>query len=302
MKDIVELKNNLLAKKTIALPLIFSYTSNVRDLVKSYVDAIAENNGKQIIYAQNMQEIIDGENSTFTADESIYLLFCEKDFADFEQYASLPIIFLRRDLNKLTTASNIPQIDFPQLVSWQIEDYIKAKAAGLTEESAKWLCSICNQDLSRIDNEVDKIALFPVSEQQKMLELNKKEHGYDDLSSSTIFDLVNATMKKDFVAVKNIIKDLDCIDVEGLGLITLFTKQLKNILDVKLTNPAHYGSLKLSEKQINYIRYAYSSEKVDRVLDKFYSLLSLDEELKTGNLDLKNDELVIYILGKMLAA
>lgn len=293
-----ELKTKLLADEKISLPLIF-IESNNDYLTKQYINQIAKNNLLEQKEISSINEMIDIESGMFKEKEYLYIYhYNNKDNINFDELKTYKIIILSE---KEITQCSIDSIIFNKLENWQIEDYINVLIPGLNKQETKWLCEIAQYDLNRLENEANKINIFDTKDQDKIFELINDDNGYCDLNELGIFNLSNAIIKHDIVQIKKVLDNIDYIDVEGTGLVTILLKNFLNVINVQLNNRATSENCKMTEKQFRYYQYylcnKYSNEKL---INNYKFLTNIDYRLKSGLLDMSNQQMVYYIVQNIL--
>lgn len=293
-----ELKTKLLADEKISLPLIF-IESNNDYLTKQYINQIAKNNLLEQKEISSINEMIDIESGMFKEKEYLYIYhYNNKDNINFDELKTYKIIILSE---KEITQCSIDSIIFNKLENWQIEDYINVLIPGLNKQETKWLCEIAQYDLNRLENEANKINIFDTKDQDKIFELINDDNGYCDLNELGIFNLSNAIIKHDIVEIKKVLDNIDYIDVEGTGLVTILLKNFLNVINVQLNNRATSENCKMTEKQFRYYQYylcnKYSNEKL---INNYKFLTNIDYRLKSGLLDMSNQQMVYYIVQNIL--
>lgn len=294
-----KLKNKLLVGEKISLPLIF-IESNNDYLVSQYISQIAKNNLLEQREISAVNEMIDIESGMFKETEYLYIYHYNnnKDQLNFDELKNYNIIILSE---KEISECSIDAIIFNKLENWQIEDYINVLIPGLNKQETKWLCEITQYDLNRLENEAGKINIFDKKDQAKIFELINDDNGYCDLNELGIFNLSNAIIKHDIVGIKKVLDNIDYIDVEGTGLVTILLKNFLNVINMQLNNRATPENCKMSEKQFRYYQYylcnKYSNEKL---INNYKFLTSIDYRLKSGLLDMSNQQLVYYVVQNIL--
>ena len=192
--------------------------------------------------------------------------------------------------------------EIPKLSDWQIEDYFHMRCQGLSEPKIKWLCNIANNDIYRIDNEIKKIACFDKDVQEDVFDLIDEDNGYGDLTQNKIYDLTNAILSKDLKQTANILKDIDNMDVEGVGLITILRKSFKTILSIQLDPSATAEKLGIKQAQFNIVRAKNCNRFNESKLKSIYKfLVDFDYNLKNGKFDIDKDRLIDYIICEVLS-
>ena len=138
-----------------------------------------------------------------------------------------------------------------------------AKADGINEQIVNWLCSITNYNIDRIDNELNKLQLFSKDDRVALFNLMYKENAFEDLTSTNIFDLTTAILKRDGDTIKRILKEVKYTDIEAISLNSVLRKNVKNILDIQIRSKSSASELGLSPKQFNAIKYNYINRYPD---------------------------------------
>lgn len=296
--NLSDLKDKINNKEVIQLPLIFKY-ADTDYLVKTYINAIASNNELVVKEVNDVNEIIDIESGMFKDAEYLYVYYTDKsDGLGKEE-------LLKYNLIIVTTADlkdiDIEKAEFGKLENWQVEAYIGKLVPGLKENEIKWICKNAKFDIDRLDNEACKLNIFDEKDQRKIFEEINDDNGYADLNELTIFNLSNAIVKKDIVEIKHVVEDIDNIDVEGTGLVTILLKNFLNIIHIQTDRNASAAGLGISEKQFRYLQYNQCNKYSNKQLFDIYSFLTgVDYKLKSGLLEMTNQQLVYYVLSNIL--
>ena len=292
-----ELKERINKKESIPFPLIF-IASNNDFLVHQYLYSIAKNLSLNAVSISSLKELDDITSSVFYEDDNLFIFKPDKDvLITKDDLKNNKVIILSENAIK---DSDIDAVRFNKLENWMIEDYAKTLLPGLTVQETNWLCKICNYNIDRVDIECQKLSLFDKREQESIFELINKENGYCDLNDLNIFNLTNAIIKKDILTIKTIIKDIDNIDIEGTGLVTILLKQFLNIINIQLNRHANAASLNMSEKQFRAISYNCNKYSNDKLISIYKFLNDVDYRIKSGLLDISNNDLVQTILNNIL--
>lgn len=306
LEEIKTLKESLQINLCPKCSLIFKWEDNPF-LAYQYVREIARVKNLPINYVDSLDDILDAESSAFSFDDisdSLRVYSCDEFTCD----SSIDISQLRDVIIicHKTSLEGFYVYDFPKLESWQIQAYMHAQCPGLNKQEIEWLYNITsslsknNENIYRLDNEIHKISCFPKEQQEDVFRELSDSGGYSDLSPLTIFNFTNAIMKKDKATIKNVLEDIDSIDVEGVGLITILHKNFKQVIDIQMGKNVSAESLGLSIKQFKAIEYncgKYASQDLVKI---FKFITSLDYKLKSGKLDLSNSRLIDYIVCSIL--
>ena len=296
--ELRELKNKILAQEALSFPLLcINYDNDY--LIKSYVKKIAENNSLTIKEIESIKEMVDIESGMFKEVEYLYIYKLNKDDnLSKEQLRDYKIILISdTDIKD----SDIEKVVFNKLENWQIEAYVQALLPGLDNQEASWLCKNAKYDIWRLYNEASKLNIFDKKDQSKILMAINDDNGYVDLNELTIFNLSNAIMNRDMLGIKKVVEDIDNIDVEGTGLVTILLKNFLNIINIQTNSKATAQSLGMSEKQFRYLQYNQCNKYSNEELFNIYNFLTdIDYKLKSGLLEMTNNQLNYYVLSHII--
>ena len=295
--ELKELKEKILNKSNIQFPLVF-INSNNDFLLNEYLHAISKNLSLNLRYISSISELTDITSSMFYNDDLLFVYKPEKDTIVKEEDVKNNKIIIIYD--KLPEENKIESVEFCKLENWMIEDYASTLLPGLTKQETDWLCKICKYDIERVGLECQKLSVFNKQEQQKIFQEINDSNGYCDLNDLNIFNLTNAIVKKDILTIKNIVKDIDNIDIEGTGLVTIMLKQFLNIINIQIGKNLSAEKLGMSEKQFRAIQYNCNKYSNDELINNYKFLNNIDYKLKSGLLEMTNEELVQYVLNNIL--
>lgn len=290
------LKNKLIDKTISDDPIIFKYSDN-KFLCNQYIDEICKIRGLTKQYIESIEESI--EDSMFDLEpETLYVVDKDK----FEEYPDNSYKNLVVICKTLPDNLEIDYIDVTKVVNWQVEDYVKYRLQGLTEKEVEWLCKIAKYDIYRLDQECKKIELFPVGAQREIFREINSDNGYSDLSDLNIFNFTEAIIKKDLVAVGEMIPELEILDLEPLAVVTIMLKKFKQILALQTNTQSVIKTLGMSDKQIWFLKKNQTGIYTDGQLMKNIDFLTgIDYNIKSGNLDLNRENLLSYIVLNLLS-
>lgn len=292
-----DLKDRINNRQPISFPLIF-INENGDFLIDEYIRAICNNLSLRAIHVSSIKEIEDITSSMFYENDSLFIYRPDKDvLVNMNRLGDNKVIII---YNKVPENMELDYVVFPKLESWMVEDYANVLLPGLRKEETSWLCRICGYDINRVTLECEKISIFPKSVQGDIFSLINSEDGYCDLSDMGIFNLSNAVIKRDIVAIRRVMKDIDYIDVEGTGLVTILIRQFLNIINIQLNKHATAESLGMSEKQFRAIRYGCNVYSAKQLIDNYQFLNDIDARLKGGYMEMDNKQLVMYIISNVV--
>ena len=306
-----ELKTNILNNTLNNSLLIFVWT-DTNFLAKQYVHEIAKVRGQDIQFVDNYLELVGiSTNENVFGEEFGEGVLKVLSVDTFDELANDKLSSLENSIvicNKIAkevehSYENYPNliVKFPKPESWQVKEYIKANCKGLSKESIETLYSITNGDIFRIDSELGKISCFPIDKQDELFRKMMSSGAYSDLTQMNIFNLVNAIIRRDMTTIGDALRNIKSIDVDAIGLTTILHNNIKNIIDIQMNSKATPEAIGISEKQFNVIKKYNCGRFSDNKLREL--LLFLDEidfKLKSGGLDISNDDKIDYIVCKML--
>lgn len=298
--DLRELKK-CIQENTIPTGLMILKYSDNTFIANQYIKEIAKKKNKTINYVDSIQSIISNMNSFFGIDESLLNIYqvetLDEIITDFNLKNT--IVVCKSISSNQSSEIDKYVIEIPKLQNWMIDSYAESRVTGLNKNELSWLCNICKYDINRIDNELDKISIFSKGDQRKIFNQINEDNGYIDLNPLQIFDFTNAFIKKDIKMIESILEDIENIDVEPAGMLTILAKNFKNIISVQLNPKATAESLNVTPKQFNGIKWSCGKYTNTQLINIYELLTSIDGMLKSGKLPYENivEYLTIKILG-----
>ena len=309
--DIVNLKTQIENKTLDDSLLVMVCHTNSFIVARQYIEEIARFKGLRVKYVNSINDFIDYSDTTFGEIIPFYLTVLNvKEFKpyanDFSQYKDAIVVCESIDDSLKLVIDNV--VDIPKLVDWQISGYIKKECNGLNDGEIGYLQKLTNNNIERIDNELSKMKIFPVEEQDKLFAEIDEDKGFGDLSTKTIFTLTDAILKKDCVSAREVLKEIESIDVEGVGMVTILLNNFTKILGIQ-TYPKKsdlkkddYDLLNVTEKQYSAIKYYNCYRYSEEGLKNIYEfLVNFDYDLKSGRLQMSNSTLIDYIICNIMS-
>ena len=299
--ELKELKEKILNKSLQFNLLIFKYEDDTW-LVNQYIDEISKVLGLNINYVADLDTLSNLNADFFMGDYSndlnvVWIEELSTNIANKEDLTT-SIIKVNKIDKDIEKELKDYIIKFPKLSDWQLEDYANIELKGMKEDAIKWLSNLIGTDAYRLDNEIDKITIFDEKDRMNMFLSLNQDGCYSDLNNFNIFNFISAIVKRDYTNVIGILKIRDTIDLEPMGLITLLTRQFKNIIDIQLGNNPTPDKLGLQPKQFNAIKYSCGKFSSDRLIYIYDLLTGIDYRLKSGLLD--NDKIIDYVICNIM--
>lgn len=291
--NIKDLKKAVEDKTLDISTLIFVNKENSDFLVNQYIKEISNIKQLPLNYVEDLKNISNPLFSDFTDT----LIIFKTDKLDYIDININNLIIICKEISEDIKFDNI--INFPKLEEWQIKDYVYSRGKGINVKYLDWLFDICNKDIYRLDKELDKLDLFEEAHRNLMFENFIKDGVYEDLSNFQIYDLTNAIQSRDFDRISSILADIENIDVEPTGLLTLLYGGFKKIISVWLDKNPTPESTGLKSNQIYAIKNLPRKYTKEQLIDIFEFLTTIDSKLKTGYIDVNN--LIDYVIIKVLS-
>lgn len=274
-------------------------------IARQYYAAIANILKLNIEYIEDITALTSNSFDIFGIEElndSLRVYTCDTfNSIDRKLLEQKNIIIICKKIDKET--DNIFKeyiIEVSDLVEWQIRDYIYSIVDGVEAKYLDWLISICGNNIDRIQLEVDKLLLFEPGNRQNILQQMVEENAFMDVSNKNIFDFITALVKKDVNALSQIYEDIESIDIEDIGVVTLLYQNFKKYIQVWMqTNPTP-ETTGLSSKQIWAINKLPKIWSAKDLIDIMTLLTEMDYRLKTGAIPVNmiRDYLVVNLLSR----
>ena len=296
-----------LAIESEAVPesLIIFKNSESSFIASQYTRMIAVKKGLEINYLEDLKGVLQEYDSIFNdlalKTDSILNVYKVDTLKyippSISQINNLIIITNKIEDKESEMLFNSNIINVPKLEDWQWKDYVYSLCEGVDTSDLDWLLSIC-KDKDRLDNEVQKISLFREGERKYLFEDLIRDGFLDDLTSYNIFNVVNILCRKDIDSLKLLMNDLSKIDINGFGLLTLLTKNFKNLLTVQLSFNPTPESTGIDSKQLYALKKIPKVFSQEQLINIYSFMCDIDRKVKEGYLP--NDIMVDYLITKIL--
>lgn len=293
-----DIENNCLSDSL----MIFQY-NDVDFLPFQYVNEIKKSWNVQTELIDDLSCLISNTFDIFGTQETtdLRLFICDKfDYIRKDLLSLNKVIVICKSVTEGT--KEIYEdciIEFPKLESWQIKDYVYTMLPGIKRDDLDKLISFCNENIYRIDKEVQKLSMFEQIEQQSLFN-DYFQEAFLDTSNMTIFTLSNAILKKDINTVAEVAKKASVIDIEPIGLLKILYNNFKDMISVKFDLNANAQKLGMTDKKMYAVRMSANNYTREQLIDIFNFICYIDKMLKNGELpnSMLTDYLVLNILCK----
>ena len=287
-------KNN----KSINYETFYGENLNISNLISS-IKTLPLGTDKQIISIKNIDKV-NSSNS-----KKIDLLINNYSFRD--NTIILLIFCLTKKMPKNISLKKITQ--FGQIVNLkkpllsQVKYWINQKCneynIKITPDALYYFQSLTNNDLSKINNELEKIYCYLGNNSQciKKEDIIKSIYG---LEEGNIFNFVDAIGERKTLVALKILRVLERNEYHPLSLLAMINRQMKLIFQAKLYEADQkklVSELRLPVFVVNNIIRQSHKYKLSRLKNSFRHLLDAEKKLKTGYFDpvLVLEQLVLKI-------
>ena len=296
MNDIMNLKHNIKEQNVSDSFKIFIYEDNTF-AVNQYIETIAEIKNVDIRYITSLSDLNTDDIFDDLSQDVLYVLNVDKLLPPYVDPLKLNNVIVKcKSIDASITNQYADYVyKFPKLQQWQIHDLVKT-LTNLDEKKVNWLCEVSNWDVYRLYNEALKLKLF--QDTNSAFELFNIEDAYSDLSNYNIFNFITAITKRDLNTIVDILKNINNIDIEPYGVLTLLLKQFRTIIDIQMNPKASAESLNMPPKQFYAIKMNCGRFDNNKLIDIYEKLTSIDLMLKSGELD--NNKIIEYLLINIL--
>lgn len=301
MLDIKTIKSEIENKNIQHKFIIFKYTDT--DFIAfQYFNAICKVLSVECNYIDNLSEI-NTKHANLFGEPSLTQLFLYKTDKLETKIDSLfkkDLIIICKTVEKKTADMyNDYIVELPKLEDWQIQDYVYSVCEGVEEKELDKLLAACKNDIYRIDSELQKLEIFKEVEKKFVFQKFLSDGIFSGLSTYSIFDFSNAIIRKDITALRNIYKEIEKIDIEPIGLVTVLLNNFRNIIKIQLSSNPTPESCGMKSGQFWAIKKQCGIYNKNQLLNIFDFLSDIDRRIKVGNMPVNSfliDYMVITIL------
>ena len=264
-----------------------------------YIKAIAEFKHKDIAFIDDIEIALNASSNIFNIVDNELKILSVDCFSTYDrQICDLKnciVICYKVDKN----CEELYQryiVEIPKLENWQISDYIYSNLRDVPKDKLDWLINICKSDIFRLDLELQKLKLF--DNPATTFQYFEDQHIFNDLSEYTVFNFSNAIVKRDKSSIIKIYNELNNIDINEMGLLTILYTNFKNIISIQMGRNVTAESLGIKQNQFNAIKWNCGKYSNAELLEIFKMLTSLDLWVKDGTLAVS--DLIDYMLVKIV--
>jgi DNA polymerase III delta subunit len=258
------------------------------------------------LYIESLQELVPDEDDIFgdSTEISSDIIILNTELVDFSDE-----ILFNKD-NVIVIANKIDKsskkfysdlvIEVPKLTEWQVKDMVYSFGRGIDTKYLDWLIHNCNGSVNRLYQEMTKLLIFSESERKHLFEEMVEDGAFDDLSANTIFNFTNAILKKDYQSLKLIYEEIDNIDVNDFGLLTILYNNFLNVINIQMgVNPTP-ETLGMSWGQFNAIKHSCGYYSGTQLVSIMKLISDMDRKIKSGEFptNIMRDYMILSILSQ----
>lgn len=187
-------------------------------------------------------------------------------------------------------------IEIPKLEPWHITDYVYSMCEGLPKSELDYIISIHGKNLTRLENELQKIIIF---ENISSVYPQIKSQLFTDTSEYGIFDIINAIVRYDVKTLTKLLLEIDGIDIDPFGCLKLLLNNFNKIINVQLSRTVDANALGMTDKQLWAIRkYSCGIYTKNQLYEIYRFLTKCDYDIKSGYVPAVN--MLDYIITNIM--
>lgn len=296
--QITEVKNIISNKNYDGQFFIFQYADN-KFVAQQYARKIINDFQFELIYKDEIDNSIKTFSSIFGESNNNYLRVFDIDELNTLNYDIASeknlIIICKKISDQIKSIYEDNIVIIPKLEDWQIKDFVYSIGDGINESDLDKLIDLCDNNIYRLSMELDKMIIFPLSIRKNIFNEFNIDGVFNDLSDATIFDFCSAILKKDINKLTQIYIQLDRIDVNPLGFISILYQNIKDLIKIQTISNATPENTKIAKNKFYAIKYNNLNKFSSYQLIQIFKLLSsIDKKIKLGQLDI--NDLLDYIV------
>lgn len=298
MTNLESLKNNI-ENNSLKDDLIIFELSDIDFISNQYIQKISELKHLDIEYLDSLETV--NEKSIFEENlDTLKVFKCDKldKFNDSLIFEKNIIIVTNKVELSIKNKYNKYVYEVPKLENWQIKDYVYSIEESIEKSKLDDFIEKLNYNIYRIDNELEKLNLFPEIERPYVFDDFIETNAFNDVSKYSIFDFTNSIIKKDISTLLTIYKEKDNIDIEPLGVVTILLNSFRDIIRLQFDPRITVETSGLTKSRFWAIKYNCGFYTNKKLKDIFEFLCDIDRKLKTGFIT--TDIIIDYVLLNIL--
>ena len=259
---------------------------------RHYLSRISEKTNKTIRYVDDEFELSTGLFSIDTNDIVVYC--CDK-------LRSIPknprgIIICESVDSKINSAD---VCEFPTLEEWQLKDYLFSLGEGADRDDLEYIFSLLKPYSERLMMEAERINLFTKDERKFLVKEMTRSGCFSDMSNETIYTLANALCVKNIEVVNKVLREINAIDIEPIGLVTVMVNNFRNLLLIQGNPSPTPEKTGIPAKQFYAVSRNTGHYSISQLMYLLKELDTIDYKLKTGYLPA--NWIISYVINLILS-
>lgn len=287
------------------------FNCNERDsfVAFQYVDAISKLKNSQVVIVDSLNEFSSNNDAMFDefdeSDSGILYLYTVDKFECKETSITQAknLIVIADKISEKTTKSLFSDfiIDVPALEDWQIKDYVYSNLQKVNPRSLDWLCDNCQNNMSRLAIEVDRLKIFTEITRDEEFKKFYYDGIYSDIVNCDMFTLTNAIQRRDVQKIREAYLSLKNLDDSDMLFYTVICQTFRNLIQVQLGKNVTSESVNgtLSDKQIYAISKQPRVYSRNQLMNIYAFLTDISIRIRAGKLP-QGTFMIDYIISKIL--
>ena len=269
-------------------------------LATQYINAICETKQLELTVVQSIFSSDSALSLVMNFDNNfkvVYVDTFEEITEDYSRFTNTAVV-CNKVSNKLANVLAPYIVKVPSLQEWQVKDFMQTRCPSLSTMDINDLYSAAGGNIFKITSYLDLLDLFEPEKQSELAYHFARLPG-SKLVSFSAFALVDAIVSKDLKTLKQYFSLAEYDTVSFLGLVSLLLNKVKAILYVEhSTKP--WQELNMSESQYYRLSKYRTNLKQGILKEKLKILTSLELQLKSGLLDIKESKQIDYLILKLV--
>ena len=304
-----ELKNAITVGSTFEDFMVFLCPDN-HFLALQYAETISRNRPCNINRVNSIYDAFDPNMALVIApDENLNLLITDTFDEQADNYGkfSSTIVICDKIDKKIKSALSQYVIEFPKLENWCVEEYAHSLCPAIKLQSIRQLCEACDYDIYHIKNEIDKLTLFSLEQQQSVLDimLSMKNAGYYSVSFYTFINYLVCRVRQ---PILEYFRNAKAVDLGTVGIVRQLVNELKKIYLVYFGTANDQRAAGIESKVVYAIKnmpkpvgVSYSGLSRDLLQKLIKTAAEIDNQITSGKLDIPDNRKMDYIICKLFA-
>lgn len=261
-------------------------------LARHYLSKISEKTNKTIRYVDDEFELSTGLFSSETNDILVYC--CDK----LKNIPNNPKgIIICESVDTKLNSNDV--CEFPQIEEWQLKDYLFSLCEGASPDDLEYIFSLLKSSPERLMLEAERINLFTKDERKFFVKEMIRSGCFSDISNETIYTLSNALCVKNIEVVNKVLREINAIDIEPIGLVTVMVNNFRNLLLIQGNPSPTPEKTGIPAKQFYAVLRNTGHYSISQLMYLLKELDTIDYKLKTGYLPA--NWIIPYVINLILS-